>query len=168
MLPWSFPEKAEAGKYMPQLQHNMWVVSAVLSVITGGKWDHHPYRSALPAPHRQRRPQILLLCRKLIARTQPAHLEHDKAKAELKTLLPDGAQQAIGHGVRASAAAKCRPGCRTVALSSPALRISLPPLIASSDPIGRFHPTKTRFFEISAQYLCDRADFITEQFCAFG
>jgi predicted phage-related endonuclease len=42
MLPWSFSEEAAAGKYMPQLQHNMWVAnskSAVLSVITGGgKW----------------------------------------------------------------------------------------------------------------------------------
>jgi len=42
MLPWSFLEEAAAEKYMPQLQHNMWVVaarSAVLSVITGGgKW----------------------------------------------------------------------------------------------------------------------------------
>jgi predicted phage-related endonuclease len=42
MLPWSFSEEAAAQKYMPQLQHNMWVVaarSAVLSVITGGgKW----------------------------------------------------------------------------------------------------------------------------------
>jgi predicted phage-related endonuclease len=42
MLPWSFSEDAAAEKYMPQLQHNMWVVaarSAVLSVITGGgKW----------------------------------------------------------------------------------------------------------------------------------
>src|SRR5215472_532304 len=42
MLPWSFSEEAAAAKYMPQLQHNMWVVaarSAVLSVITGGgKW----------------------------------------------------------------------------------------------------------------------------------
>jgi hypothetical protein len=41
-LPWSFSEEAAAEKYMPQLQHNMWVVaarSAVLSVITGGgKW----------------------------------------------------------------------------------------------------------------------------------
>src|SRR5262249_7816395 len=39
MLPWSFSEEAAAEKYMPQLQHNMWVVasrSAVLSVITGG------------------------------------------------------------------------------------------------------------------------------------
>ena len=42
MLPWSFSEEAAVQKYMPQLQHNMWVVaarSAVLSVITGGgKW----------------------------------------------------------------------------------------------------------------------------------
>ena len=42
MLPWSFSEEAAAEKYVPQLQHNMWVVAArtaVLSVITGGgKW----------------------------------------------------------------------------------------------------------------------------------
>jgi predicted phage-related endonuclease len=42
MLPWAFSEQAAVEKYMPQLQHNMWVVaarSAVLSVITGGgKW----------------------------------------------------------------------------------------------------------------------------------
>ena len=42
MLPWSFSEEAAAEKYMPQLQHNMWVVNAatsVLSVVTGGgKW----------------------------------------------------------------------------------------------------------------------------------
>jgi predicted phage-related endonuclease len=42
MLPWAFSEEAAAAKYMPQLQHNMWVVAArnaVLSVITGGgKW----------------------------------------------------------------------------------------------------------------------------------
>ena len=42
MLPWAFSEEAAAEKYMPQLQHNMWVVaarSAVLSVITGGgRW----------------------------------------------------------------------------------------------------------------------------------
>src|SRR5262249_41409071 len=42
MLPWAFSEETAAEKYMPQLQHNMWVVaarSAVLSVITGGgKW----------------------------------------------------------------------------------------------------------------------------------
>jgi len=42
MLPWSFSEEAAAEKYMPQLQHNMWVVASrasILSVITGGgKW----------------------------------------------------------------------------------------------------------------------------------
>jgi predicted phage-related endonuclease len=42
MLPWSFSEEAAAEKYMPQLQHNMWVTnlrSSVLSIITGGgKW----------------------------------------------------------------------------------------------------------------------------------
>src|SRR6266702_2971183 len=39
MLPWSFSEEAAAEKYMPQLQHNMWVTNvkvAVLSIITGG------------------------------------------------------------------------------------------------------------------------------------
>ena len=42
MLPWQFSEEAAVTKYMPQLQHNMWVVAArtaVLSIITGGgKW----------------------------------------------------------------------------------------------------------------------------------
>jgi hypothetical protein len=39
MLPWSFSEVIAAEKYMPQLQHNMWVINAkvaVLSIITGG------------------------------------------------------------------------------------------------------------------------------------
>ena len=34
-------------------------------------------------------------------RTHPAYLEHERAKAELKGLVPEDAQQAIGHGVRA-------------------------------------------------------------------
>ena len=42
MLPWTFSEEAASEKHMPQLQHNMWVISsrtAVLSIITGGgKW----------------------------------------------------------------------------------------------------------------------------------
>jgi hypothetical protein len=33
--------------------------------------------------------------------TREAHLEHEKAKAELKTLMPEDAYQAIGHGLRA-------------------------------------------------------------------
>jgi predicted phage-related endonuclease len=46
MLPWSFSEEGAAEKYMPQLQHNMWVTdskTAFLSVITGGgKWVEIP------------------------------------------------------------------------------------------------------------------------------
>jgi hypothetical protein len=42
MLPWSFSEEGAAEKYMPQLQHNMWVTNAkaaALSIITGGgRW----------------------------------------------------------------------------------------------------------------------------------
>jgi hypothetical protein len=34
-------------------------------------------------------------------RTHPAFLEHERAKAELKGLVPEDAQQAIGHGVHA-------------------------------------------------------------------
>ena len=34
-------------------------------------------------------------------RTHPAFLEHERAKSELKSLVPGDAQQAIGHGVRA-------------------------------------------------------------------
>jgi predicted phage-related endonuclease len=37
----------------------------------------------------------------VFARTRSAHLEHEQAKAELKSLMPEDAQQAIGHGVRA-------------------------------------------------------------------
>jgi predicted phage-related endonuclease len=42
MLPWNFSEEAAAGKYMAQVQHNMWVTrlrTSILSIITGGgKW----------------------------------------------------------------------------------------------------------------------------------
>jgi len=37
----------------------------------------------------------------VFSRTRPAYLEHEKAKAELKSLMPEDAQQAIGHGIRA-------------------------------------------------------------------
>ena len=37
----------------------------------------------------------------IFSRTRSAHLEHEQAKAELKGLVPEDAQQAIGHGVRA-------------------------------------------------------------------
>jgi hypothetical protein len=34
-------------------------------------------------------------------RTRAAHLEHEQAKAELKSLMPEHAKEAVGHGVRA-------------------------------------------------------------------
>ena len=142
MLPWSFSEEAAAEKYMPQLQHNMWVVAArtaVLSVITGGgKWveiQTHAdplYQHLIVTAERKfwrcvesgepptlfgvepPKPRIEAVrivdmsssnawaeFAAIFARTQPAYLEHEKAKTELKTLVPEDAQQAIGHGVRA-------------------------------------------------------------------
>src|ERR1700733_2957499 len=142
MLPWSFSEEAALAKYMPQLQHNMWVVaarSAVLSVITGGgKWveitTHADplYQHLIITAERKfwrcvetgeppalfgvdpPRPRIEAIhivdmsssnawgeFADIFVRTRDAHLEHERAKAELKSLVPDDAQQAIGHGVRA-------------------------------------------------------------------
>jgi hypothetical protein len=37
----------------------------------------------------------------IFANTRSAHAEHEQARAELKGLVPDDAQQAIGHGLRA-------------------------------------------------------------------
>jgi predicted phage-related endonuclease len=142
MLPWSFSEEAAVQKYMPQLQHNMWVVaarSAVLSVITGGgKWveitTHADplYQHLIVTAERKfwrclesgeppalfgvepPRPRIEAVrivdistsnawaeFAQIFARTQPAYLEHEKAKAELKALMPEDAKQAMGNGVRA-------------------------------------------------------------------
>ena len=142
MLPWSFSEEAAVQKYMPQLQHNMWVVaarSAVLSVITGGgKWveitTHADplYQHLIVTAERKfwrcvesgeppalfgvepPKPRIAAVrivdmstsnawaeFARTFARTHPAFLEHERAKAELKGLVPEDAQQAIGHGVRA-------------------------------------------------------------------
>ena len=33
--------------------------------------------------------------------TRQAFLEHERSKAELKTLMPEDAKEAIGHGIRA-------------------------------------------------------------------
>ena len=69
MLPWSFTEEGAAEKYMPQLQHNMWVTNAK----TVGPLDHHRRRqmgrdqrrggSALPAPSVHRGEKVLALRR---------------------------------------------------------------------------------------------------------
>ena len=37
----------------------------------------------------------------VFCRTRSAFLEHETAKAELKSLMPEDAKEAIGHGVRA-------------------------------------------------------------------
>ena len=37
----------------------------------------------------------------IFTRTRAAHLEHEHAKAELKTLVPEDAKEATGHGIRA-------------------------------------------------------------------
>jgi predicted phage-related endonuclease len=142
MLPWSFSEEAAAEKYMPQLQHNMWVVAArtaVLSVITGGgKWvEIKTYADPLyqhlivtaerkfwrcvesgetptlfgvePPKPRIEAVRIVDMTSSnawaefaaIFSRTRPAYLEHEQAKSELKSLVPEDAQQAIGYGVRA-------------------------------------------------------------------
>jgi predicted phage-related endonuclease len=142
MLPWQFSEEAAAEKYMPQLQHNMWVVaarSAVLSIITGGgKWVEitahaDPLYQHLIAtaerkfwrcvesgetpslfgvePPKPRIEAVRIVDMSssnawaefagIFASTRSAHLDHEQAKAELKTLMPEDAKEAVGHGVRA-------------------------------------------------------------------
>jgi predicted phage-related endonuclease len=142
MLPWSFSEEAAAEKYMPQLQHNMWVThlrTSVLSIITGGgKWVEIAipmdplYLSVLVSaekkfwrcvqsgevPHlvlaEPPRPRIGAIrivdmsasnswaeFAALFRNTRSAFLDHERAKSELKALMPEDAKEAIGHGVRA-------------------------------------------------------------------
>jgi predicted phage-related endonuclease len=142
MLPWSFSEEAAAEKYMPQLQHNMWVVaarSAVLSVITGGgKWveiaTHADplYQHLIVTAERKfwrcvesgepprlfgvETPKARIEAVRVVdmsasnswaefadlfRSTRPAFFEHERAKTELKALMPEDAKEAIGHGLRA-------------------------------------------------------------------
>src|SRR6516164_9671268 len=42
-----------------------------------------------------------LALRALFRNTREAFLDHERAKSELKALIPDDAKEAIGHGVRA-------------------------------------------------------------------
>jgi predicted phage-related endonuclease len=142
MLPWSFSEEGAAEKYMPQLQHNMWVTNAstaVLSIITGGgKWVEisiaadslyqHLLLTAekkfwscvesgdLPRPFGAEPPRPRIEAVRVVdmslsnawaefagmfRQSRPAFLQHESAKAELKTLMPEDAKEAIGHGIRA-------------------------------------------------------------------
>ena len=142
MLPWAFSEEMAAEKYMPQLQHNMWVTNAktaVLSIVTGGgKW----VELTLPAdplyqhllltvekkfwrcvesgeqprlfgiePPRARIAAVRMVDMSasnawaelagIFRSTRAAFLEHERAKLELKALMPEDAKEAIGHGIRA-------------------------------------------------------------------
>ena len=45
MLPWSFSEEVAAEKYMPQLQHNMWVIAARSAVLSVRRSPLMPIRS---------------------------------------------------------------------------------------------------------------------------
>src|SRR5580700_8849276 len=142
MLPWSFSEEGAAEKYMPQLQHNMWVTNAkiaALSIITGGgKWVEITiaadclYQHILltaekkfwrcveggeaprlfgAEPPRPRIEAVRIVDMSssnawaefaaLFRNTRAAFLDHERAKTELKTLMPEDAKEAIGHGVRA-------------------------------------------------------------------
>ncbi len=142
MLPWSFSEEGAAEKYMPQLQHNMWVTNAkagVLSIITGGgKWveitlsadplyQHllltaekkfwrcvetgDPPRLFGIEPPRPRIEAVRIVdmsasnawaeFANVFLSTREAHLEHEKSKSELKSLMPEDAKEATGHGIRA-------------------------------------------------------------------
>jgi hypothetical protein len=142
MLPWSFSEEAAAEKYMPQVQHNMWVThlrTSVLSIITGGgKWVEITvpmdplYLSVLVSAEKKfwrcvqsgeppylinaepPRPRIEAVrivdmnssnswaeFAALFRNTRSAFLDHERAKSELKALMPEDAREAIGHGVKA-------------------------------------------------------------------
>jgi predicted phage-related endonuclease len=142
MLPWAFLEEAAAQKYMPQLQHNMFVVaarSAVLSVITGGgKWveitthadplyqhlivtaerkfwrcveSGEPPRLFGVEPPKPKIEAVRIVDMSgsnswaefagFFRSTRLAFLEHERSKAELKSLMPEDAKEAIGHGIRA-------------------------------------------------------------------
>ena len=141
MLPWSFSEEGAAEKYMPQLQHNMWVTNlrtSVLSIITGGgKWVEIAipmdplYLSVLVSaekkfwrcvqsgetphlinaePPRARIEAVRIVDMStsnswsefagLFRETRQAFLDHERAKSELKALMPEDAKEAIGHGIR--------------------------------------------------------------------
>src|SRR6516165_3283343 len=140
MLPWSFSEEAAAEKYMPQLQHNMWVIaarSAVLSVITGGgKWieitthadplyqhlivtaerkfwrcveSGEPPRLLNVEPPKPRIEAVRIVDMSasnswaefagVFRSTRQAFLDHERSKAELKSLMPEDAKKATGHGI---------------------------------------------------------------------
>jgi predicted phage-related endonuclease len=59
------------------------------------------------------------------SRTRSAHLEHEQAKTELKSLMPEDAKEAIGHGIRAK---RSKSGAVSFDLLSPAPEASHAPV----------------------------------------
>ena len=49
----------------------------------------------------------------LFRRSRPAYLEHERAKSELKNLLPENAKEAIGHSHKSSASRSSSPAMPT-------------------------------------------------------
>ncbi len=144
MLPWSFSEEGAAEKYMPQLQHNMWVTNAklsVLSIITGGgKWveigisadplyqhllltaekkfwrcveSGEPPRLFGVEPPRPRIEAVRIVDMSgsnswaefagVFRSSHRAFLEHERAKAELKSLVPEDRSRRSAMGCGPSA-----------------------------------------------------------------
>ena len=157
-------------KYMPQIQHNMWITNAktaVLSIITGGgKWveitipadclyqhllltaekkfwrcvqSGEPPRLFGVEPPRPRIEAVRIVdmsasnswaeCAAVFRTTRTAYLEHEKAKAELKGLMPEDAKEAIGQEFAPSA----RNRARSASISS----TWRPGMQRSSETMGR-------------------------------
>ena len=114
------------------MQHNVWITNAkqaVLSIISGGgKWvelsicadplyQHHLLTAVEPPRPRIEAVRVVDMGASnsraefagVFRSTRVAFLEHEKAKIELKGLMPEDAnKEAIGHGVRAKHSLICR------------------------------------------------------------
>ena len=99
MLPWSFSEEAAAEKHMAE--RRFW-----RCVQTGE--TPRPYGVEPPRP-RIEAVRVVDMSESnawaefagLFCATRSAFLDHERAKSELKVLMPEDAKEASGHGVRA-------------------------------------------------------------------
>jgi len=55
----------------------------------------------------------------IFTQTHQAHLQHEQAKTELKSLVPEDAKEAIGHGVRAK---RSKTGAVSLDIVNPEVR----------------------------------------------
>src|SRR3954471_20188448 len=89
---------------MAQLQHNMWVVRSRSSVLSIPRlFGVEPPRPRIEAVRTVDMSESNSWAEfaGVYCRTRPAFAEHEKAKSELKALVPEDAKEAYGHGVRA-------------------------------------------------------------------